>query len=83
MKTIGTIHDGSGVIGIISGPDACDQSFVVNGRTWRFDFDEYCGPLWLRKDGNPRVCQCPTIKAVWDKFQEWHDAYRAAKTKKP
>ena len=83
MKTIGTIHDGSGVIGIISGPDACDQAFVVNGRTWRFDFDEYCGPLWLRKDGNPRACQCPTIQAVWDKFQEWHDAYRNSKTKKP
>ena len=79
MKTIGTIRENGRTVGIISGPDASDQSFVVNGRTWRFDFCEYGGPLWLRKDGNPRRCQCPTKKAVWDKFQEWHDAYKSRK----
>ncbi|WP_397383433.1 hypothetical protein [Prosthecobacter sp.] len=75
MKTIGKILDGDQVIGIISGPDASDQSIVVNGREWRFDFCDYGGPLWLRKDGNPRACQCPTVKAVWDEFQKWHDGY--------
>jgi len=54
MRTIRTIREGGKVVGIISGPDACDQSFVVNGRTWRFDFDEYGGPLWLRNSWNIR-----------------------------
>jgi hypothetical protein len=79
MKTIATIQKDGRTVGIISGPDAADQSFVVNGRTWRFDFDDYCGPLWLRKNGEPRKCQCPTVKAVWDAFQVWHNNYKKSK----
>ena len=56
---------------IVSFSDACEQEINVNGRTWRFDFDERLGPLWLRKDGEPRKCQCPTSKAVWGAFETW------------
>ena len=54
----------------IDGPDLVDQVIMVNGRAWMFDFDDRLGPLWLRKDGEPRECQNPN-KAVWDAFNQW------------
>lgn len=75
MKTIGYTYDADGKRnGIISGADFYDQQIVVNGRIWRFEFDRYLGPFWLRKDGEPRKCQVPTIKAVWDEFEKWQAA---------
>lgn len=59
-----------------------EGSAVVNGRTWRWEFHEYLGPGWLRKDGEPRKCQCPTSKAVWAAFEKWHKNYRRAKKRK-
>lgn len=53
-----------------------------NGKEWRFDFDEYGGPLWLRKDGEPRKCQNPN-KAVWRRWEGWHKRWRAEKAKSP
>lgn len=71
MKRIATITDDSGnVTGLVHGPDFCDQEITVKGRVWRFDFDEWCGPLWLRKDGHERKCQNPN-KAVWKAFEKW------------
>lgn len=46
-------------------------SAVVNGREWRWEFNAHCGPLFIRKDGEPRKNQCPTVKAVWDAFTRW------------
>ena len=46
-------------------------SAIVNGHEWRWEFHRYLGPLFLRKDGEPRACQCPTIPAVWDAFNNW------------
>lgn len=45
----------------------------VDGKIWGFEFHRYCGPLWLRKDGHDRKCQCPTLKRVWEEFQKWLD----------
>lgn len=77
MKTIATVHNQSGaVVGVLSGPDfvgqqiIVDQEITVGGRVWRFDFDVFYGPLWLRKDGAPRKCQNPN-KSVWDAFEVW------------
>jgi hypothetical protein len=50
-------------------------SAVVNGTEWRWEFHRYLGPLWLKKDGEPRACQCPTIPAVWDAFDEWRKRF--------
>ena len=55
---------------------------VVSGRKWRFEFHEYCGPLWLKADGyTPRKCQCPTSKAVWDAFELWLKEHRSRQKK--
>lgn len=55
---------------ILSGPDFTDQRITVNGREWRFDYDPMFGPLWLRKDGEPRAHQYPK-QEVWDEFEKW------------
>ena len=71
MKRIATITNDAGqVTGIVHGPDLVDQEITVNGRVWRFDFDKWMGPLWLRKDGCERKCQSPG-KAVWKAFERW------------
>ncbi len=78
MKTIGHIlggGNGKRVIGIISGPDAVNQQITVNGRVWRFDYDDMGGPLWLKADGfTPRRCQNPH-RAVWKEWEAWHADY--------
>ena len=56
---------------IISVCDMPDQQVTVNGRTWRFHYDRYLGPLWLKKDGTERRCQHPG-KPVWRAFDEWN-----------
>jgi len=56
-----------------------EGSAVVNGRLWRWEFNEYSGPLFLRKDGSERKCQFPTVKAVWDAFEAWHIRYERNK----
>jgi hypothetical protein len=55
---------------IVSVCDMPDNKITVNGRTWRFDFDRYFGPLWLKKDGTERKCQNPN-KRVWEAFDYW------------
>ena len=71
MKRIATIVENGNVVGLVHGPDACDQTITVNGRVWQFDHDERLGPLWLRKDGKERACQCPG-NAVWREWEKWH-----------
>ena len=78
MKLIAKITEDGQVVGLVHGPDEPDQSVVVNGKKWRFDFHEYCGPMWLRKNGEPRKCQNPN-NAVWDAFQKWFDKSKYAK----
>ena len=56
-----------------------EGSAVVNGKEWRWEYHEYGGPLFLRKDGQPRACQCPTIPAVWDAFTKWQTEYERTK----
>ena len=82
MRRVATIVENGRVVGLVHGPDAWDQSIVVNGRTWRFDFDEMFGPLWLKADGSERKCQNPSA-AVWLVWEEWHKRWRAEKTKAP
>jgi hypothetical protein len=51
----------------------------VHGEMWCWEFSELCGPLWLKKNGEPRKCQCPTSKAVWAAFNAWLEKYHKAK----
>jgi hypothetical protein len=62
-------------------PDVLDAQVVVNGRVWKFEYDRFLGPLWLKKSGEPRACQYPTNKAVWAAFAEWLEKWEAARTK--
>ena len=55
-------------------PDA-EGSAIVNGRVWRWEFHDYLGPTFLKKNGDPRECQCPIVKAVWDAFDKWLKRY--------
>jgi hypothetical protein len=48
---------------------------VVNGRVWRWEFHEYLGPTFLKKNGEPRKCQNPQ-KAVWNAFGKWFREYK-------
>lgn len=80
MKRIATLLRDGMIVGLVHGPDAPDQQITVQGRVWRFDFDERLGPLWLRKDGVERKCQNPN-KAVWAEWTKWHLRYRRRKAK--
>lgn len=56
-------HDGEG-------------SAVVNGRTYRWEFHEFCGPLFVRKDGEPLVNQPGEHHPVWAEFAKWLVRYQ-------
>lgn len=72
MKTIATLRDNEGRIkGIVSGAEFRDQRVIVDGKEWRFDYDKHLGPHWMRKNGEPRSCQCPTNSKVWAAFDKW------------
>lgn len=64
-------HDGEG-------------SAIVNGRKWRWEFHHYCGPTFLRKDGEPRRKIPSESHPVWDAFGKWlkiyHERRKTAKS---
>jgi hypothetical protein len=72
MRTIKLPCGGFGSI-----PDKINQEINVDGKKWFFDFDEYCGPLWLKSDRDtPRKCQYPKNKRVWEEFDKWLEIYK-------
>jgi hypothetical protein len=60
---------------VISVCDNPDQQLDVNGRIWRFDYDRWLGPVFLKKNGEPRECQNPN-KAVWQAFENWRETLK-------
>lgn len=82
MKRMATILQGGQTVGVVHGPDACEQTITVNGRIWRFDHDEHAGPLWLRRDGVERKCQNPN-RAVWKAWTAWEKRWQRRKAKSP
>lgn len=71
----------AGLIATIGGSKVCvdfadaEGSAVVNGRLWKWEFCQWGGPLFLRKDGRARKHQNPS-KVVWMAFDRWLKAYR-------
>lgn len=49
----------------------------VDGKTWRWEFHDYLGPTFLKKNGEPRKCQFPTNKKVWAAFNKWLKEYES------
>jgi len=47
----------------------------VDGKIWKWEFHDYLGPTFLKKDGEPRECQFPKNKKVWDAFEKWLKEY--------
>ena len=73
MKRIATlVNDAGHCVGLVHGPEFVNQSISVGGRVWRFNFDKWFGPLWLKADGyTERKNQNPP-KAVWRAFNRWY-----------
>jgi hypothetical protein len=69
-----------GTVCHIDYPDGYGE-VVVDGRKWSFDFHDYLGPTFLKKNGEVRKCQNPK-KAVWAAFEEWFQNYKAEKESK-
>lgn len=55
---------------------------VVNGKEWRWDFHEYCGPTFYNKDGEPRKNFPSENHPVWKSFNKWLRKYEKEKDKK-
>ncbi len=55
---------------------------VVNGRKWRWEFHDFCGPSFLKKNGDPRDCQPGEKHPVWKAFNKWFKKYEKSKLKK-
>jgi hypothetical protein len=46
---------------------------TIYGKTWKFEFDERFGPLFIGKNGMPLVNQPKVTSAAWAAFEDWHD----------
>lgn len=73
LKVNGTIcfvdyHDGEG-------------EAIVNGRTWRWTFHEYCGPFFIKKDGSDLKRQPGENHPVWKFLEAWFKKYKVARKK--
>ena len=63
MSEVSTRKEATGMSGVIM---CCSPVYEYNGL--KFEMHRYCGPIPLRKDGEPRE-RIP--QAFWDSFQEW------------
>jgi hypothetical protein len=59
---------------IVCGPDG-EGSATVNGKMWRWDFHNYLGPTFLKKNGDPLARQPGARNPVWEAFGEWVKQY--------
>lgn len=48
-----------------------EGSCVIGGRTWRWCFGDYVGPLFVDKDGRGLKNQPSEKNPVWEKFHDW------------
>ena len=44
---------------------------TIKGRTWRWEYDQRFGPLFLTKDGYPLMNQPDEGHPVWKAFAKW------------
>lgn len=50
----------------------------ATGRTWRFEWHHFCGPMVLRADGEPRSRQPGERSSFWPALDEWSKVHRPA-----
>jgi hypothetical protein len=46
---------------------------LADGRSMKFEWHRYCGPLFLRKDGEPMERQPSAKHWIWYAFSWWHE----------
>ncbi len=44
------------------------------GRQWRFELHNFCGPIVLRQDGQPKAAQPGSRSPFWAAFDAWNSA---------
>ena len=51
----------------------CDDygEAVVRGRTWRWEWHNYCGPLFVNADGSDRKRIPSENHPVWKAIEKW------------
>ncbi len=54
----------------IDGPDDSGEA-TIKGVLYKWDFHEYCGPLFLDGEGEPLKKQPGPRHAVWKYFNDW------------
>lgn len=47
------------------------------GRQWTFEMHPWCGPIVLRRDGNPKARQPGSRSPFWGAFNPWFAARKA------
>jgi hypothetical protein len=50
---------------------------TIYGKTWKFEFSERFGPLFIRPDDMPYVNQPKVTSAAWAAFEDWLDEQKA------
>lgn len=44
------------------------------GKRWNFEMHPYCGPIVLRRDGQPAARQPGSRSPFWKPFEQWQKA---------
>lgn len=50
----------------------------AHGRPWRFEMHHFCGPIVLRRNGQPKTAQPGSRSAFWPAFDAWNNARKTA-----
>jgi len=48
------------------------------GRVWDFEQHPWCGPIVLRRDGNPKARQPGSRSRFWPAYEAWQQAEAGA-----
>jgi hypothetical protein len=60
---------------LLCSADAREHEAVDDrGKVWRFEMHHFCGPIVLRKDGDPVARQPGDRSAFWQAFDRWQAA---------
>jgi hypothetical protein len=54
----------------------------ASGRLWHFEEHHYCGPIILRKDGDPKTRQPGSRSPFWPAYYAWKKAAKAPELRK-
>jgi hypothetical protein len=53
---------------IMCGNYPVHEGMDSRGKLWRWEFHPYCGPFFVRKDGEPMAVQPSSKSKAWEAF---------------